>query len=163
LNPDCAGQLKSVWGGSDSNVNAHIALRLLSGLCAPATGATVLADIKTWNAGAGGSGSWEPSPFVFAALNEYGTTLAAMAPQLSVNALDPESAKFLQRFKDIFQFGFLDPAYDVGDFPRDVELHLFKRYAELGLHPYQWSDADIADVLSDAQIDGSWWGPSVAD
>ncbi len=163
LNPDCAGQLKTVPGVADSNVNFHVALRLLSGLCAPATGATVLADMKAWNGGTGGTAGWEPNPFVFAALKTYGTTLSDINPNLSSYQSDPESVEMIDRFRDIFLFGFLDPAYDVGDFPKDVELVLFERYAELEEHPYKWDAADLESVLTDAQIDASWWGPEVAE
>ncbi len=164
LNPDCAGQAKASWGATSVNLNAHIALRLLQGLCAAAVGPTVLADIQAWNAGPGGSGGWEPSPLVFVALKLYGTTLAGINPQLSFKDDDPDAQAMEQAFQDIFRDGFLDPQWGVqDDFPADIELHLYRRYAELGSHPQDWSAADLDSALTAEQVAASWWGALVQD
>jgi len=177
LNPACAGQLVYQFGKGTTNPNAHAAMRLLSGLCAPAAGATVVGDVQAWNAAPLSYAGWEPSPLVFAAFKQYGLTVALTNPlldivKLSGTTIDPESTAFVQTFKDTFlttpgAIGFGAGGFGATEFPLDVELLLLAKYAELGKHPYLW-DASLWNtsagtaVLSDAQIDASWWGPDVA-
>ncbi len=178
MNPACAGQLQLEFGKGVTNPNAQAALRQLSGLCAPAVGATIVGDIQAWNAAPLQYAGWEPSPLAFAALKQFGVTIALADPFLDVSklpsssAIDPESTEFVQAFKDIFltgpgTIGFGANGFGASEFPLDVELLLLAKYAELGKHPYLW-DASLWNttagtaVLTDAQIEASWWGAYVA-
>lgn len=164
LNPDCAGQtvVLGLQGFALSNVNGHAALRRLAGLCTPAAGPTIRTDVDAWNAAPIGYGAWEPSPFLFAATKQYGTTISAINPLLDVNTSDPHSVAFLGAFKSIFQTALTGGGFETANFPRDMELPLFREYANQGSHPQSWSDTTVAAALSDAQIAASWWGPAVA-
>jgi hypothetical protein len=162
LNTDCAGQTIASFGQAATNVNAHVALRLLSGLVAPVNGTTVLDDMVSWNAGTLGGSAFEPSPLVFAALKRSGVTIAAINPMLGVNAADPESLEFRQRLTDIFT-AFVSKGFAATDFPQDLELLLFEAYATHPAgHPKNWPAADIAALFTPAQIASSWWGAEVA-
>ena len=164
LNPDCAGQtaVLGLQGYALTNVNAHAALRRFAGLCTPAAGATIRTDVDAWNIAPVGYGGWEPGPFLFAAAKSYGTTISLINPTLDVVTTEPESAAFLNAFKNTFQVALTGGGFETVNFPRDMELPLFRTYANLGSHPWFWSDAELAAALSDSQIDASWWGPLVA-
>src|SRR6185436_14087460 len=164
LNPDCAGQVTvlGLQGFSPLSVQGHAALRRLAGLCTPASGPTIRSDVDAWNAGPIGSGGWEPGPFLFAAAKQYGVTISMIDPLLDVDPDEPDSAAFLAAFKNTFQVALTGGGFETSNFPRDMELPLFRVYAEQGVHPIDWSDATVASTLTDAQIDASWWGPLVS-
>ena len=164
LNPECAGQTSvlGLQGYALTNVNAHAALRRLAGLCTPAAGATIRTDVDAWNAAPIGYGGWEPGPFLFAATKQYGVTISLINPLLDVSPTEPESVAFLNAFKNTFQVALTGGGFETSNFPRDMELPLFREYANQGSHPYFWSDTTLAAALSDSQIDASWWGPLVA-
>ncbi|HTE05994.1 MAG TPA: hypothetical protein VK824_07350, partial [Planctomycetota bacterium] len=162
MNPACAGQSMASFGQAAGNANAHVAVRLLSGLTAPVNGDTVLEDVLAYDNGTLGGSAFEPSPLVFAALKRQGVALAMIDPMLSWNASDPESAEFHQRFIDIFT-GFRDLGFAATDFPKELELLLFAAYATHPLgHPKNWPAAEIAALFTPAQIAASWWGAAVA-
>ncbi|MCB0338129.1 MAG: hypothetical protein KDD53_00930, partial [Bdellovibrionales bacterium] len=161
LNPDCAGQIYA-WapGKSYTNNNAHIALRELSALIAPISGTTVLEDISQWNLDNIDEDIWEPSPFVFAAIKEYGAAISTMNPLLSFSSSDPESTEVISRFQQIFtDFSVL--GFSSTHFPKDLELKMFKAYADAGSHPREWPLEDL-EIFSDSQIAESWWGDEVS-
>ncbi len=161
LNPACAGQSLASLEQATTNVNAHIALRLLSGLTASVNGTTVLDDMVAWNNGTLGGSAFEPSPLVFAALKLSGVTIAAINPLLTVNASDPESVEFRQRLTDIFT-GFTGKGFAATDFPKDLELLLFSAYVTHPLgHPKNWPAADLAALFTPAQLAGAWWASDV--
>ncbi|MHC5210513.1 MAG: hypothetical protein ACYTG2_07340, partial [Planctomycetota bacterium] len=160
LNTDCAGQVQLITGFSDANVNAHAALRRLAGLCAPATGTTVRDDLDAYDAAALSDAGWEPSPFVYAALKQYGATLSMINPFLAPSGSD--GGAFVQEFLDIFLAGFDGSAFLAQHFPADMELPLFAAYATEGKHPFEWDEATVDAALSQAQIDASWWASDVA-
>ena len=164
LNPDCAGQtaVLGLQGYALSNVNGHAALRRLAGLCTPAAGATIRTDVDAWNAAPIGYTAWEPGPFLFAAAKQYGATISLINPLLDVDTGEAGSVAFLNAFKNIFQVALTGGGFESANFPRDMELPLFREYANQGSHPFWWPDATIAAALTDAQIDASWWGPLVA-
>jgi hypothetical protein len=164
LNPDCAGQVTvlGLQGFSPLSVQGHAALRRLAGLCTPASGPTIRSDVDAWNAAPIGYGGWEPGPFLFAATKQYGVTISMIDPLLDVEADEPDSAAFLDAFRDIFQVALTGGGFESANFPRDMELPLFRVYSEQGAHPIDWSDETVASALTDAQIEASWWGPLVA-
>jgi hypothetical protein len=162
LNKLCAGQVSGIIGKSDADVNAHIALRLLAGLCAPSLGTTVRDDIDQWNAQPLGYDGWEPSPLVFAALKHMGVSVILINPLLGESPGDADSAAFVQLFKDVFQLGLTGGGFETDHFPHDMELPLFLEFANQGQHPFEWDTATVEAALSEAQIAGSWWADEVA-
>ena len=164
LNASCAGQVTvlGLQGHSPVAVQGHAVLRRLAGLCTPASGPTIRSDVDAWNAAPIGYGGWEPGPFLFAAAKQYGVTISMIDPLLDVKPGEPESVAFLDAFKDTFEVALTGGGFEAANFPRDMELPLFRVYAEQGAHPIEWSDATIASALTDAQIDASWWGTLVA-
>jgi hypothetical protein len=159
LNTACAGQVQLVTGVSVANVNAHAALRRLSGLCAPVTAATARPEIDAYNAAALSDAGWEPSPLLYGALKQYGATLAMVNPFLTPSGTD--GGAFVQQFKDVFLAGLSGAAFQAQHFPKDMELPLFAAFATAGQHPFQWSAATVTAALSPARIAASWWGPEV--
>ena len=164
LNAECAGQtaVLGLQGFALTNVQAHAALRRFAGLCTPAAGPTIRTDVDAWNAAPIGYGAWEPGPFLFAAAKQTGVTISLINPLLDVSTSEPESVAFLDAFKQTFQVALTGGGFEGANFPRDMELPLFRAYADAGSHPMSWSDATVTAALSDAQIDASWWGPLVA-
>jgi hypothetical protein len=161
LNPDCAGQSFEKTGQLVSNVNLQIALRELSGIIAPAVGATALHDFAAWKAGTLDDSRWRPSPLLPRAMEQWGASIAVMNPQLALNANDPLSPVLLQDFEDVFD-AFTDLGFAAGEFAGEVELKLLKAYADAGVHPNKFAVVDL-DILAPQEIAGSWWGADVAD
>ena len=160
LNPDCAGQSWPDVGQSDVNVNAHIALRELSGFVAGrAAGATVLDDLVAWNSGSLSAEAFTPSPLAFRAAKEYGLTAAALNPQQSVVLSIPGSVEMHQRMVGVLT-GFVDLGFFSTDFPREVELLLLSAFTKAGSHPKDWP-ASQWNVLDEEQLAAAWWAPDV--
>lgn len=162
LNADCGdGPMASAYiTTATANANAHIALRELAGLVAPADGPTVLHDLVDWNASQPAQQPWEPSPFVFAAAKLTAATLADLNPLLSTVPNDPESGLLLDLAAALFD-AFESQGFAELEAPRDLELRLFRRMLELDLHPRNWSVAELQALYDEDELAQAWWGPFV--
>ena len=160
LNTACAAQSLSIKGLTLTNANAHIALRELRGITAAVSGSTLLEDLADWNAGVLAQSDWEPSPLVFAALKLTGTTLVSMNPAMGNSPTDPDALAMAAR-RDTILSDFVDLGFAATDFPDDLELLLFREAVNQGKLPIGWDVADYQNLLSEAQIDASWWGDAV--
>jgi len=163
LNTDCAGQITLFVGNSSlATKNVHIGMRLLGGLAPAVNGATVLEDVAAWNAGQLKAEAWEPSPLLFAAVKRRAQAQTWIDPLLKQANGDPESAAFLDELRAVFN-GFMDLGFFASDFPRDMELPLFRKYVTNPKgNPKDWTKEEWQDALTDEQIAQSWWGGQVA-
>jgi len=160
LNPDCAGQIYPDEGQSNVKVNVRIAIRELTGLIASPSGETPLKDLVAWNGGTLGDNRWEPSPFLPRALKQWGVNLTLANPKLVFSESVPGSAEMQQDLRDVFD-DFVDLGFAAIDFPQELELQLFKAYADAGTHPNEWESSEW-DLFTPQQIAASWWGDEVA-
>jgi hypothetical protein len=161
LNASCEGQTSLISDLTNTNANAHIAVRELSGITAAAGGASVLDQLAAWNAGAVDDERWEPSPLVFAAAKLVGTTLVSMNPTTNISAGDPDAVAFANQ-RDTLVHDFVDLGFAATDFPDDLELILFKEWLTQGKLPTQWPLTSFETLLTEQQLADSWWGDRIA-